>query len=229
MGASSVSPSARFFSASEKLVTLLGREYSEEIQNETNKMPAELIKLQSDLEKEWKIVDDGASTRMFRTAGPTKIQVSFHCQDSVESDDYPYSDNEEFEGEEGNENAEATGEDNDSLEPSVPVRFSVTATKAGKSLVLVCLSEDASPRIHSVSISTQDVEVIHQTGIGATQYQGPEFGELAEDLQEAFQNFLGQDVGISQEVASFVAMMADYKEQAQYTQFLDDAKAILSK
>jgi complement component 1 Q subcomponent-binding protein len=200
-------------SAGQDLSDILAREYAEEIENSSAGMPAELQELKTTLEQDWKIVDDGALTKMYRTLGAIKVQVSFHCQDAVQGFDFAAE-----EGEEAEDEAEA----------AAPVRFTLTATKAGKTLVLTCLSEDATVRIQSAAITTEDIEEIQKNaGVGSSQYQGPDFTELAEDLQDAFHGYLEEDVGMNEDVASFVAMYADYKEQTQYVQFLKDATALL--
>ena len=202
--------SVRFFSAKEDLLDILTREHAEEIENDSTAVPPELAELKSSLEKDWKIVDDGATTRMFRSVGSSKVQVFFHCQDTVEVTDEDYEEPVEEEA-------------------AAPVRFAVMATKAGKTLVLTCISEDATAKIQGAGITMDDVETIQQkSGIDSNQYQGPEFTELAEDLQDSFHTYLEEELGINENVASFVAMQADFREQINYVQFLEDAKSALS-
>lgn len=199
----------RYFSA-EDLSALLAREHAEEIENDSAAMPPDLEELKKNLEQEWKIVDDGAMTRLYKNVGSSKVQVSFHCQDNVAIETEDFSEDVEADPEEGE-----------------PIRFTVTVTKAGKSMVLTCLSEFATARIQSVSLSSDPVETIQTSGIAAHQYQGPEFIELAEDLQDAFHAYLDEELGVSQDVATFVAMWADLKEQREYVHFLEDAKGLM--
>lgn len=196
--------------AGQALSDILAREYDEEMGNQSTDMPTELSDLQTQLESEWKIVDQGPLVRMFRTSeSGLKVQLSFHSQDSVEED---YEDDAEYE----------EGE-----EPAVPIKFTVTGTKAGQSMVFVCISEDAQVHIKSVAISNTDVETIHLKGIEESGYQGPEFVELAENLQMAFHTFLEEDAAIDANVAAYVSMMADFKEQSEYVKFLNDAKLLV--
>jgi complement component 1 Q subcomponent-binding protein len=211
-------PSIRYFSDSagqkQELSDILAREHAEEIENNSAVLPTELEELKDKLAKDWKIVDDGAMTKMFRTLGALKVQVSFHCQDAVEVE-------EEFLEEDG---TIVEAED----EAANPIRFTVTATKAGKSLVLTCISEDATARIQSVAVTTEDaISIMTNSGVESNKYQGPDFEELAEDLQDAFHGYLNEDVGLNEDVASFIAMYADYKEQTHYVEFLKDAQALL--
>ncbi|GAX23666.1 hypothetical protein FisN_12Hh240 [Fistulifera solaris] len=200
--------------ARQTLVDILGREHAEEIENESTTMPEDLGSLKKTLENEhgWKIVDDGAMTKLYRTIGSSKVQVTFHCQDAVEMDD-----EEDF--------------DEEAIEAAAPVRFTVTVTKAGKTLAMTCITtEDLSVSIQNiVNTSDQQAEtMLRENVIPSDVYQGPEFVELAEDLQDAFHNYLIEDVGIGSDFVSFVSMYCDFKEQTEYVNFLEDTKAILS-
>jgi complement component 1 Q subcomponent-binding protein len=209
-------PSIRYFSAEagqkQELSDILAREHAEEIENNSAGIPPELEELKDKLAEEWKIVDEGALTKMFRTLGALKVQVSFHCQDAVEVEDEYLEDGSMEVGDEA----------------ANPIRFTVVATKAGKSLVLTCISEDATARIQSVAITKEDaVSIMKNSGVDSNQYQGPDFDELAEDLQDAFFGYLYKDVGLNEDVASFIAMYAYYKEQTHYVEFLKDAQDLL--
>jgi complement component 1 Q subcomponent-binding protein, mitochondrial len=200
----------RFFSASsDTLLDMLSREHDEEVANKTTDMPESLVELKEKLAATWKIVDTGAVTKLHKTVGAFKVQVSFHCQDETEPE-------------------VPIGNDEEEEEPGISVRFTVTATKAGKSLVMVCVSEESVVYIKNAIMSTTDVDAIHATGIDENEYQGPEFTELAADLQDAFVGFLEEELGVNDDVAAYVAMQADYQEQCQYVKFLEDAKNIVA-
>lgn len=209
-----------FSSSADALSDLLAREHAEEMENLTTTIPQALKDLKDQLQVDWKIVDSGSSvTKLYKTVGGLKVQISFHCQDTTER----------MEDEEVDASAEDEYEPADDYEEPAPtVRFTVTATKAGKSLVMICVSEDSVANIQSAAITDTDVETIHSTGIDPSSYQGPEFIELAEDLQNAFHSFLQDEVGVDNDVASFITMYTDYKEQCQYVKFLEDTKIILS-
>ena len=198
----------RSFSA---LTDLLQREHNEELENKTDEMPADLADLKASLEQDdgWKIVDDGAVTRLYRTVGSSKVQLGFHCQDTVE-DEEVLLDGEGLDEEE---------------EPAASIRFNIAITKAGKTLALTCITtEELAASIQSVAVTDQ---LQDDFVIEACQYQGPEFTELAEDLQEEFHNYLDDEVGLSENLVSFLSMYSDYKEQTMYVKFLSDAKSIL--
>ena len=199
---------ARFFSASsDALLDMLKREHAEEKENNTLVMPDELKKLKKQIEKDWKLVDDGAMTKLHKTVGALKVQISFHCQDAVE----------DYEGDEDEE-------------PNAGVRYTISATKAGKSMVWNCVTRDASSTIQGVGLTNEDVDLVQKTsGISENLYQGPDFTELAEDLQDAFHEYLEEELGIDSDFSAFVTMYTDYKEQSQYVNFLLDAQSIVKE
>ena len=206
----------RCFSAHSELLEVLAREQQEEVESGNMELPSELADLKATLENDWRIVDDQASamTNLFLKDSTHKVQVSFHCQDTIED-----AENEAFvDTEEGDE-------------PSPAVRFTVTVSNKGKTLVVNCISEFGEGKIEGVATTTTSPEIIHTNqGTESTKanYQGPDFLELDEGLQEAFGVYFEEECGITPDVAAFVAMYTDYKEQLQYAQFLRDAQSIIS-
>ena len=59
-------------------------------------------------------------------------------------------------------------------------------------------------------------------------FQGPEFTELAEDLQEAFHTYVEKECGIDEDVTAFIAMYADYREQEEYVSWMKTANKVLA-
>jgi complement component 1 Q subcomponent-binding protein len=199
---------------------ILAREEQEEVDSGNMELPKELAELKSALEADWRIVDDGsATTQLFLK--DKKVQVSFHCQDAIaEEEDGGYD-----------EDVETEEEEEEEEETISPVRFTVTVAKAGKTMVFYCLSEFGQLTISGMANTsnlTPDVVHAQQGVLEKNDYQGPEFIELAEDLQDALGVYLEEECGVNSDVATFVAMYADYKEQNLYVQFLKDAQAILS-
>jgi complement component 1 Q subcomponent-binding protein, mitochondrial len=221
----------RSFSADatrKQLLKLITREYDEEIDKGTS-LPSELMDVKKAIETDgWKIVDDPlhAVVKIHRTTsdGNTKIQISFHCQDTIEGFNPSFD----------NDGDMMDGDDeNEPDEDAVPVRFTVTATRAGRTMYFLCMSEQAAVRIENVAMTSaqqQEVETLHsgKSTFDAQYYQGPEFTELAEDVQDSFQQYLHDVCGINDDVATFVAMYCDYKEQNQYVHFLKEAKTLLT-
>jgi hypothetical protein len=198
--------------AKSALLDILAREEQEEKDTGNTQMPADLLDLKQTVEKHWRIVEDGATTDLFRKESNHKIQVSFHCQDTVEEVV------DEFQEEEQDE------------EVSPPVRFTVTVTKAGKSLVFACFSEFGQVRIEGVSTTGSSTELVHeeQGTLPKTEYQGPDYNELAEDLQGALEVYLEEECGVNSDVATFIAMFSDYREEMNYVSFLKEAQSIIS-
>jgi complement component 1 Q subcomponent-binding protein len=199
-----------FSSPSGDLADILGREMEEEVNAGSTHMPPDLSVLKAKIENDWRIVDDGATAKLFRKDNSgVKVAISVHCQDTVD----------DAIDEEGNEQEEQE-------ERSPPLRFTVAVSKAGKTLVLTCLSEDTETFVESAAVSSQELEAILTSGgVESHNYQGPAFAELAEDLQEAFHVYLRSLV--NEDVAAFLPMYADYLEQQQYVQFLKQAQSIL--
>jgi len=202
------------------LASVLASEAEAEQLSGTTGIPEELSSLQSKLESEWRIVDNQDSAIVQLFLKDEKVQLSFHCQDTIE--EVGDHDEEDY--------AEDDDDDKEEEEDAMPVRFTVTETKAGKTLVINCISEGGEVKIEGVATSTQDVDSIHsqQGTLSKTSYEGPEFMELDEALQEAFYTYLEDQLAVTSDVAAFVAMYTDYKEQQLYCQFLLDAKSIIS-
>ena len=95
--------------------------------------------------------------------------------------------------------------------------------------MFACVSEYGEVKIDGVSTTTSAPDVVHasQGTLPKVEYQGPDFLELAEDLQSAFEVYLVEECGVDSDVAVFIAMYTDYKEQTQYMQFLKDAQSVL--
>ena len=169
-------------------------------------MPAALVELMDEIKKEWKIVEDDGTVKLFRNGG--NVAINFHCQESLPSTD--------------------DVDDDDDVEASAPVRFTVAVTKAGKTLVMWCLSEMGVAGVEGLAVTTGDVASVFATGVPNSAYQGPEFTELEEDVQDAFNDYLQTDCGVTSDVAAFIAMYADYKEQAEYVDWMKQVQSIIS-
>mmetsp|Transcript_59973 Transcript_59973/g.147415 ORF Transcript_59973/g.147415 Transcript_59973/m.147415 type:complete len:156 (-) Transcript_59973:4741-5208(-) len=155
---------------------------------------------------------------MFRTIDQgAKVQLSFHCQDTIEDEGLL---DEDIDG----------GVEDDDDEQSSPVRFTVTVSKAGKTITFACYSEFGLAKVDGVSTTHLSPQSVHETmgTLPKAEYQGPVYEELSEDLQEAFETYLQEDCGVTEDIASFVAMFSDYREQMNYMSFLKEAQSIIS-
>eukprot|EP00571_Detonula_confervacea_P013140 CAMPEP_0172310304 /NCGR_PEP_ID=MMETSP1058-20130122/11413_1 /TAXON_ID=83371 /ORGANISM="Detonula confervacea, Strain CCMP 353" /LENGTH=294 /DNA_ID=CAMNT_0013023097 /DNA_START=24 /DNA_END=908 /DNA_ORIENTATION=- len=223
-----------------ELGSLLQREINEETEaadEHDGQLPPELAELQSDIAAKWTILEgisgigsdgetgSGASVRMFRKeagSNGAKIGIVFHCQDTEE--DVRFDENNIFEDDEGDDEKEEE-------EPTQAVRFGVTVSRGGKTVVLQCRSGwDVS--VESVMVRDGDTESVLAElaggeGMQAALYQGPEFTELAEDLQTSFQNYVVKECGVDEDVAAFITMFCDYREQEEYLSWMKTTIDIL--
>lgn len=58
-------------------------------------------------------------------------------------------------------------------------------------------------------------------------YIGPQFGELDEGLQSLFEKYL-EERGVNAGLAAFLPDYVEYKEQKEYTQWLENVKGFVS-
>ena len=164
---------------------------------------------------DWRIMSDSATIQMFKKepiSGGGKVSISFHCQDSISMDDMLPDDEELFEDDEEN---------------SVAFQFQVRVTRTGKTLVMNCVSMDSEASVERVFVE-KDSMASNTTNLDAAVYKGPEFSELAQDVKESFTDFVQTDCGVNENVATFISMYADYKEQTEYVDWLNGVKAILN-
>lgn len=228
-------------SAANNLGSILQREINEEEEaaaDYSGELPPDLAELQRDVAENWTILEgiqgigsdgetgSGATVRMFKkTPGSNgaKIGIVFHCQDTEE--DIPFDEDAFLE--------DQAQDDDDEEEPSQAVRFGVTVSKGGKTVVLQCRSGgDGEISVEGVTVRDGESEdallaLAGGENLNAAKYQGPEFTELAEDLQESFQEYVVQECGVDEDVAAFIAMYADYREQAEYVTWMKTAIDIL--
>jgi len=228
-----------FATAANNLGSILQREINEEEEAAAEfggQMPPDLAELHSDIAAKWTILEgisgigsggetgSGATVRLFRKSpgsNGAKIGVVVHCQDTEE--DIPFDEEEFLSGEEGESEEE----------PSQAVRFGVTVSKAGKTVVLQCrCGGDGEISVESATVRDGESEGVLTAlaggeNLNAALYQGPEFSELAEDLQESFQEYVVKECGIDQDVAAFISMYADYREQVEYVTWMKTAVDIL--
>ncbi len=228
-------------SAANNLGSILQREINEEEEaaaDYSGGLPPDLAELQRDVAANWTILEgiqgigsdgetgSGATVRMFKkTPGSNgaKIGILFHCQDTEE--DIPFDEDAFLE--------DQAQDDDEEEEPSQAVRFGVTVSKGGKTVVLQCRSGgDGEISVEGVTVRDGESEdallaLAGGENLNAAKYQGPEFTELAEDLQESFQQYVVQECGVDEDVAAFIAMYADYREQAEYVTWMKTAIDIL--
>jgi len=233
--------------AATELGSILQREIEEETEaaSEFNgKLPPELAELDAEIRTKWTVVEgitgigggetgSGASMRMFRKEGGSKgakIGIVFHCQDTEE--DVKFDTDAAIDHHQSDEDQSTMGEDEEE-EPAQAVRFGVTVSKGGKTVVLSCRSDaEGHIDVESVVVRDGDAESVLAAlaggeGMHAALYQGPEFTELAEDLQQSFNDYVVKECGLDENVAAYIIMYSDYREQEEYLSWMKTAQDIL--
>lgn len=209
---------------------LLDEIKEEEEDSQSTQIPDDLAQLmKEDIEPHWRVSSSNSSAvvtlyKKEKLSNGSKVVISFHCQDTLppseEEMDAPLLDAM------SNINTDdKSSEDDDEMEEeeASPVRFQVRVTKAGKTMLFKCLSEHSEAVIESLclvdellddSLSSDDNKNLSEL------FQGPEFTELAEELQDALHHYLEVDCGVDENVAAFISMYTDYKEQTEYVAWL---------
>ena len=234
----------QFSSAATEIGSILQREINEETEAAADydgKLPPELAELDSEIRSKWTVIEgisgiggaggeigSGATMRMFRKEAGSKgakIGIVFHCQDTEE--DVKFEENELYEDQREDE------EEDEDEEPPQAVRFGVTVSKGGKTVVLQCRSgADGDVNVETVMVRDGDAESVLAAlasgeSMHAALYQGPEFTELAEDLQQSFEKYVVEECGVDENVAAYISMYSDYREQEEYVSWMNAAIDIL--
>lgn len=230
--------------AATELGSILQREIEEEeaaAAEFDGKLPPELADLDAEIRRTWTVVEgisgigvgegetgSGATMRMFRKevgSKGAKIGIVFRCQDT--EDDVRFDENEMFEERPSDE------EGAEEEESAQAVRFGVTVSKGGKTVVLQCRSDsEGQVNVESVVVRDGDAESVLAMlaggeGVHAALYQGPEYTELAEDLQESLQRYIVKECGVDENVSAYITMYSDYREQEEYLSWMKTAIEIL--
>lgn len=213
------------------LSDLIQREITEEAQNPLNTMPTDLSELKSNLSDHWTIVDgskassdDGATVKMYKKenlSNGSKVTLTFHCQDSLSPEELGFLESAVHEASEAVSSSDEVEEEEG--EESTPVKFDVTVSRAGKVMHLNCTSEAAEVSIDGISISSSEALTEDDEDL----YRGPMLEDLPEDVKSGLDHFLEEECGINEDVAAFIAMYADYREQMEYINWLKNVKSVV--
>ncbi|KAG8995546.1 Mitochondrial acidic protein mam33 [Tulasnella sp. JGI-2019a] len=172
----------------------------------------------------WKIEektghDEIALTRKF---GNEDIRVLFSIADIDNAQEPPA----EFEDEAPAEDSE------DAAGPVLPIRCSVTITKANAgALTLDCLAQEANFIVENVSYYADSKLASELTAEADWSrrglYIGPQFDHLDVGVQEAFEKYLDER-SIGPALAAFIPEYAEWKEQQEYTKWLQHVHKFVS-
>lgn len=205
------------------LSNLLDREINEETVTNAIPMPEDLTELMGTISQKWAIVDgsstgeDGATIKMYKndpTANGAKVVLKFHCQDTEnEEDSSPIS------------GLLSGGDEDEELSP--PLQFEVEVSRAGKTMTMTCISEDALASIDGITISPSPDGAASSKSEENDLYRGPILEDLPDDVKEEFDLYLREDCGVDEDVAAFAAMYADFREQSEYIRWLKEIQKIV--
>lgn len=198
----------------------------------------------------------GATVRMFRKESGSKgakIGIVFHCQDTEEDakfDEESFFNDEQVSSEDGDEEEPpqavrfgvvvSKGGKTVVIQCRSGFELSVESVMVRDGDTESVLSELAGGEglhasLYQVSFNVDSCYASH-AGIPVLTWssrfnrcvaQGPEFTELAEDLQESFLNYVVNECGVDEEVTAFISMYSDYREQEEYVSFMKTAIDIL--
>lgn len=161
--------------AATELGSILQREIEEEESTAAARgggLPEELAALDAEIRTRWTVVEGisgvgqaagetggGATVRMFRKepgSKGAKVGIVFHCQDTESDDRF---DEEEFLAEHGGVAAPRGEDSEEGEEASQAVRFGVTVSKGGKTVVLECwCNSEGTVDVEGVTVRDGDAE-----------------------------------------------------------------------
>ncbi|KAJ3167119.1 Mitochondrial acidic protein mam33 [Geranomyces variabilis] len=201
--------------------TLLREIKHEKEQNVDGAVPEFLADFKS-ANKEWSIRDEprDKEVSLVREFGNEKITVLFNTDALDEADEL------EQELEEGEEEQDA--------ERSLPVPVSIIiekpSTPTAGALEISATIQDGGFFIESADFTASPVLAHDATAQGdwarRSKYSGPFFGNLDEGLQEQFHAYLAER-GLGEELADFVPLYVEYKEQKEYQAWLENVAAFV--
>ncbi|QDZ18071.1 mitochondrial glycoprotein [Chloropicon primus] len=141
-------------------------------------------------------------------------------------DDYEDDEDEPAEGAgavaPGEDDFEDDDDDNYEEEPEPSIDFNVHIGKGKETLTFECTTDGSIYTINTVNISNED------SPMERLEYEGPNFEDLEENLQEGFFEYL-HERGIDYEFARYLFTVAIDKEQREYMNWLKDIQSFVSK
>lgn len=147
----------------------------------------------------WKLVEADGDVNMAieREVGGKTVKIEFQLTS-------PFAPEEEGE------------EEHDATEFSITVE-----AKNGSGLTFFCSTQAGEDHRYVIGNVKSYASAAEKDGV--TSYNGPEFEDLDDKLQEALDEYLGE-VGMNSEICDFVDAMASDKEQREYVRWLGNTK-----
>jgi len=150
-----------------------------------------------------------------------------------------YLDDEEFE--DGDNSAQNRGshksnedvaEDEEVYPPSAPTLFSVLVSKGSAgTLTFNCFIQDGQIQISQVIFNGDSKMALADTADAdynrTNVYPGPNIEDLDEGLQDQLYDYLLERLGDEGELSAFIPTYIEYKEQAEYVNWLEDLEKFL--
>lgn len=100
------------------------------------------------------------------------------------------------------------------------ITFNVSVSKAGKALVFECISDGTYVDIRHVSLEPE-------SGVESeTSYTGPVFGELDDELQNAFRAYVAER-GVNEDLGEYLRHLLYDKEQQEYAHWLEGVNSFV--
>mmetsp|Transcript_23671 Transcript_23671/g.69276 ORF Transcript_23671/g.69276 Transcript_23671/m.69276 type:complete len:229 (-) Transcript_23671:251-937(-) len=197
--------------AASTLLDSLASEIEHEKEALAEGMEPDLAQVMESLGRRMTIQDEPGSTEVSLVSGserPEQITIKFNVKDVGANDML-----DEFEPEEGEEEFENAD--------ISTVPFSVDVRKGDHTLRFHCVTGGEDLTIDEVEFEPKDVDY-------DTSYMGPEFNDLDDSLIDGFHDYL-QEIGVDNEVTSFVMGYSEHKEGKEYAQWLQNVKGFLEK
>jgi len=116
------------------------------------------------------------------------------------------------------------GEEGEMEKEATELSVSVDDKTTGAGILFYCATQTGED--HRYVIGNVKSYASAEEKDSVSSYNGPEFEDVDEKLQESFDEYLAE-LGVSNEVCDFIDAMAVDKEQREYIRFLKTSKAFL--
>ncbi|CAM9116777.1 unnamed protein product [Sphacelaria rigidula] len=208
------------------LAEVLRQEYAEE--KSLSMMDPELKSMVDVLASKGISIKDEPGSAVVRLFGPgignEKVMIEFSCQEEGDGDDGWHDDTEDDSDQVEMSSEQLAEQMKDEEEPEgedAGFRFVATITKGPKKLIF---TGTATNKISLAGVTQCPATADHKD---MAVYQGPVFEELDPQVQDSLLAYLRQRE-IGDDMATFICMYADYKEQMEYLNWLSELESFIT-